>query len=115
MLRSLPRACFRVILLPREARLLPFIEDVFDEIVPERGVDVRGLRSVGAGLACDVLHVVSVIVDSFAFLKVGNVTYVEAFHGKVIHVHPYRTPPVILVCPIEFIVLAQTPQSVVAP
>lgn len=68
MLRSLPRACFRVILLPRKARLLPFIEDVFDEIIAERGVDVRGLRFVGAGLACDVLHVVSVIF-SFPFQR----------------------------------------------
>ena len=63
MLRSLPRASFRVILLPRKARSLPFIEDVFDEVIPKGGVDIRGLRFVGAGFACNVLYVVSVIVD----------------------------------------------------
>lgn len=56
MLRSLPRARFGVILLPREARPFPFVEDVFDEVFAEGGVDVGGLRLVGAGLDCDVLN-----------------------------------------------------------
>ena len=107
MLRSLASARFRVILLPREARSFPFVEDVFDKIFPERGVNVDGLRFVVARLNCDVLHIVSGIL--LAYLEVSVGTYVETFHGEVVHVHPYRTSPVILVCFIEFIALAQTP------
>lgn len=59
MLRSLPRARFRIILLPRKSRPLPFVEDVFDEVFAERSVDVGGLRFVRSGLPCDVLDIVS--------------------------------------------------------
>ena len=107
MLRSLSSTRFGIILLPREARSFPFVEDVFNKISPERGVDVGGLRFVVAGLDCDVLHIISGI--TLAYLEVIIGTYVETFHGEVVHVHPYRTSPVILVCFIEFIALAQTP------
>lgn len=56
MLRSLPRARFGVILLPGEARAFPLVEDVFDEVVAEGGVDGGGLGFVGAGLEGDVLN-----------------------------------------------------------
>ena len=59
MLRSLPLAGFRFILLPREARPLPFIEDVFDEVLAEELVDIGGIRKIKKMLPCDVLDVVS--------------------------------------------------------
>lgn len=106
MLRSLPSARFRVILLPREARPLPFIEDVFDEVLAKGGVDFGCLGLVRAGLDCDVLGIVSGMFVEY--LKATVLTDVEAFYGEVVHVHPYRTSPVVLVCPIEFIAHAQT-------
>lgn len=65
MLRSLPRARFRVILLPREARSFPFVEDVFDEVFPKGIVDAGGLGFMGAGLDCDVLDSVSMMLSSY--------------------------------------------------
>ena len=106
MLRSLSSARFRIILLPRKARSFPFIEDIFDKILPERGVDTGGLSFLGAGLDGNVLVNVSGIL--LAYFEVGIVAYVEAFHGKIVHVHPYRTSPVVLACPIEVVILAQT-------
>ena len=62
MLRSLSSARLGVILLPREARLFPLIEDVIHEVFPESGVDSGGLRFVRAGLGCNVLDFVSGIL-----------------------------------------------------
>lgn len=113
MLRSLPLPCFRIILLPREACSFPFIEDIFDEVLAKRRVDFGGLRFVGARLRCDVLDVVSGLL--LYHLKGAILTYVEAFDSKVVHVHPYRAPPVVLVCAIELIILAQTPEAIITP
>lgn len=106
MLRSLPRARFRVILLPREARSFPFVEDVFDKVFAKGGVDFGGLGFVGPRLDCDVLD--NVIEMLSTYLDGGIVTYVEAFHSEVVHVHPYGASPVILICTVELIILAQT-------
>lgn len=62
VLRSLPRARFGVVLLPGEACSFPLVEDVFDEVFPEGGVDAGGLRFVGARLDRDVLDDVSGII-----------------------------------------------------
>ena len=63
MLRSLSSACLRVILLPREACLLPLIEDVIHEVSPESGVDFGGLRFVWSRLGSNVLDCVSGILE----------------------------------------------------
>ena len=55
MLCSLPLARLRVILLPREAGTLPFLEDVFDQIFTEGGVDFCSLSFVWPWLGGDVL------------------------------------------------------------
>ena len=55
MLRSLSSARLRVILFPREARLLPLVEDVVHQIFPESGVYFGGLGFVGARLGRNVL------------------------------------------------------------
>ena len=59
MLRSLPSARFRIILLPREARPFPFVKHVFHKVFPKRCVNLGGLRSVRTGLGCNVLHIIS--------------------------------------------------------
>ena len=116
MLRSLSGARLGVILFPREARLFPLIEDVVHEVFPESGVDFCGLGFVGARLGSDVLDFCKEW-EKLKGLK-GEfciITYIEAFHGEVVHVHPYRTSPVVLVCLVEFVALAQTSDSVFTP
>lgn len=56
MLRSLPLPSLRVILFPREARLLPLIKNVVHKVLTKRGIDFRGLGFVWAGLGCDILE-----------------------------------------------------------
>ena len=113
MLRPLSGARFGIVLLPREPRAFPFIEDIFHEIFAERGVNVSGSSFLWARLDGDILHGISTLL--FVQFEADAVTYVEAFHGKVVHVHPYRASPIILVRPIQFIALAQTSYPVVTP
>ena len=107
MLRSLSGARLRIILFPREACSFPSIEDVVHEIFPKSGIYLGSLRFVRAGLDCDVLDLVSGIL--WGLHRVDVVAYVEAFHGEVIHVHPDWTSPIVLVCFVKLIALAQTP------
>lgn len=62
MLRSLPSTRLRIILLPREARSFPLIEDIVYKVFPESGIDFGGLGFVGPRLDCDVLEIVSWIL-----------------------------------------------------
>lgn len=59
MLRPLPLACLRIVLLPCEAGLLPAFVDSVDEVLAEVGVELLGALLVGALGLCDVLGVVS--------------------------------------------------------
>ena len=47
MLRSLAKSCFAVVLLPREACSFPIIEDVFNKILTEVGVEFGCAGLVG--------------------------------------------------------------------
>ena len=56
MLRPLPRPRLGIILLPRETRTFPFVEDVVYEIFPEGGVDFCGVEFLRTGVGGDVLY-----------------------------------------------------------
>lgn len=56
MLCSLARAGLGVILLPREAGPLPVIEDIFDKVFAQRGVELRCAGFVGTAVLCYVLR-----------------------------------------------------------
>lgn len=55
VLRALALARLRVVLLPREARLLPALVDGFDEVPAQAAVQIPCLGLVGAGLRGDIL------------------------------------------------------------
>lgn len=55
VLRPLALACLRVVLLPREARLLPALEDRVDEVGTKLRVELAGLGLVGAVVRRDIL------------------------------------------------------------
>lgn len=59
MLRSLTSTSVWIILLPCKTSLLPLLKDILNKILPQRGVNLACLRSVGAGLRCDILWKVS--------------------------------------------------------
>lgn len=42
-------------------------------------------------------------------------SYQKLGDGEVIHIHPYRTPPVIFCSAIKLVLFAQTPKSKVTP
>jgi hypothetical protein len=45
----------------------------------------------------------------------GKWAYEELRNRKIVHIHPHRTPPIILSRPIKLILLAQTPQPKLTP
>jgi hypothetical protein len=55
VLRPLPLAGLGVILLPREARLLPVVVDRVDDVLAQTGVQVLSRLLVGTGFGCDFL------------------------------------------------------------
>lgn len=69
MLRSLSGARFGIILLPREARSLPLVEDVVDEVFSERGVNSGGSGFVGARSDCDVLDDVNRLLVGYLGIR----------------------------------------------
>ena len=69
MLRSLTSACLRIVLLPREACIFPFIEDIFHQIFPESGIYLGGLSFVGPRLNRNVLVIFSWILSNLLGCK----------------------------------------------
>lgn len=57
MLRALPMTILRVVLLPRKAGTLPLAVDVFDQVLAQLRVELRGALLVRAGRLGNVLRV----------------------------------------------------------
>ena len=91
MLRSLAGAGLGVILLPRKASAFPIIEDVFDEVLAQRGVELRCAGFMGTAGLCYVLGWETMLAlggGERVWIEEGK-QYQERFDSEVIDGHPY--------------------------
>lgn len=115
MLRPLALASFWVILFPGESGSLPLPEHVFNQVSPQSGIHVLGLLLVWPSRGCNVLKRIWSDIGFTTFLRCFCTTHIEIFQHQMVDVDPHRAPPVVLISTIEFVFLAQTPNTIVAP
>ena len=115
MLGPLPLSSLGVILLPSKAGFCPVLINGFDEIETETAVQVLGLLLVRTGRLCIFLFRLLVDETKEGEGKNKGDAHQKLINGKIIHIHPNRTPPIILISAIFLILLAQTPDSKLAP
>lgn len=113
MLCSLTFACLGVILLPCEACFLPGVVDGLDKVETEFRVEVFGEGLVRTFELRVFLKGVS--KRKAKLREGGRGTYQELNNGEIVDVHPDRSTPVVLVCAIELVFLAQAANTVITP
>lgn len=118
MLRPLSSTRVRIILLPCETSLLPALVHRLHEIGPEFDVYTFGLLLMRSSTDGHILFkYVSkrAIAIGATLLSWSDRTHIYFLDDQIIHVHPYWTPPVILVRVVEFIPLTQRTDAVLTP
>lgn len=113
VLRPLALARLGVVLFPREARLLPALVHRVDNVSAQTAVQVPGRLLVRAVLGCNVLWFTPESVSATS--DEAAQTYVKLDDSQVIDVDPNGTAPVVLLCAVELVLLAQAAQAVGAP
>jgi hypothetical protein len=112
VLSSLAFTSLRVVLLPRKTGPLPLSVDILYEITSKSDINLSSLRLVWPRSLSNFLKLINFLAKEDT---IEEAAYQQVLDNQVIHVDPNWASPIILLCGVIFVLLAQTPDAIITP